>query len=545
MCAPPPSPPPLPSLTAAPRSAWMTQTAPQLSMDNPSIISSFSSIEAVLNQQLGVAYGESLPAADAFLRGCETGDQPDWAVQLAALFAPLAAAQTQGDLLAALGSLHASGLAQAAPLSFAIEADPRVATVYRFWVQPGGNITYAGMPSSVRAGVTSALQQLFGLLAGAGLVHNASAATLNTLAVSDFLAANMPPNMGDMDMDDIIAALRNASAAAFGSATGLPLTRYVSALLPGGVSGVYWLDAPYWATLGSTLGAPGSALTVSVVADYLRFAALWGALDALPSPFWSVADSFELALRARGPLPWQQAPDDSLRRVKPPRFDGMFGGLFSGPTHEALEILPPDAARRARLRAMRPGWRGRAARRGGLGPVESAIRKFLEARVSPAMRAALRGDASAHMQECVGARAAVWQSWFLEQWIDQFFPPANKPLAQRLVNDTHTTMGARIANVSWLDNSTRAAATEKWSEIVANVAYDSAWENLGGLQTTGAPWSDWVAMMRYEAGKQLNLTDSPVVRDRFQPGMPISQVNSFYDPTTVRRGGGGGHTERE
>lgn len=77
-------------------------------------------------------------------------------------------------------------------------------------------------------------------------------------------------------------------------------------------------------------------------------------------------------------------------------------------------------------------------------------------------------------------------------------------------------MGERLAEVDWLDNTTRSAAIEKWRYIAANVAYDTDWESFDDIIVTSSLFKNNVAAYSHRRGKfGYDVLDQPCNRYAF------------------------------
>jgi endothelin-converting enzyme/putative endopeptidase len=103
-----------------------------------------------------------------------------------------------------------------------------------------------------------------------------------------------------------------------------------------------------------------------------------------------------------------------------------------------------------------------------------------------------------------------------------------KQQALTLVRGVQGAMGARLAALGWMDDSTRQKASEKLGTVANKIAYPDAWQGYDGLVIRrDAFYASANAAGAFELRRQLAKIGKPV--DRTEWGMSTPTVNAYYD----------------
>jgi putative endopeptidase len=114
-------------------------------------------------------------------------------------------------------------------------------------------------------------------------------------------------------------------------------------------------------------------------------------------------------------------------------------------------------------------------------------------------------------------------------FVDSFVPSDLKPAASDLADSLRAAMSANFAQVSWLDDATRAAAMQKFELLLPKVGYPEAWPtdtiNIGANDAFLDMWLELTKQAWSSAAAQLV---APVDRSLFWASPEIT--NAFYSP---------------
>ena len=114
-------------------------------------------------------------------------------------------------------------------------------------------------------------------------------------------------------------------------------------------------------------------------------------------------------------------------------------------------------------------------------------------------------------------------------YVKQYFTPEAKASAEELVNNLRNALRARIQNVSWMSDATKAKAMEKWASFMPKIGYPSKWREWTGLTISRDNYlANVLAANRFNNEWQLAKIGRPV--DRTEWGMTPQTVNAYYNP---------------
>jgi endothelin-converting enzyme/putative endopeptidase len=116
-----------------------------------------------------------------------------------------------------------------------------------------------------------------------------------------------------------------------------------------------------------------------------------------------------------------------------------------------------------------------------------------------------------------------------ELYVARYFPPDHKAKMDALVANLRTAMGERLKKLTWMDESTRAAAEKKLATFEPRIGYPSKWRDYSALAIDGHKLFENVRNAhRFEWNRQVARLNQPV--DRSEWGMNPQTVNAYYDP---------------
>ena len=118
------------------------------------------------------------------------------------------------------------------------------------------------------------------------------------------------------------------------------------------------------------------------------------------------------------------------------------------------------------------------------------------------------------------------------EYVAAYVDPRTRGMVSEMFATIRQTFDARIANLTWMGNSTKAAAREKLAAMGEKIAYPDTWMDYGGLNLTGSYAANVRAAAAYNfihGPSGIGRIGSPV-----DPGvwyMTPQTVNAYYDPT--------------
>ncbi len=111
-----------------------------------------------------------------------------------------------------------------------------------------------------------------------------------------------------------------------------------------------------------------------------------------------------------------------------------------------------------------------------------------------------------------------------------YFPPESKAKMQEIVGYFHEALKARIENVSWMSDATKARALEKLAKMNAKIGYPDKWKDYSQLAIVpGDLVGNIEASAAFEWNFELSKLDKPV--DPLEWDMTPQTVNAYYDPS--------------
>ncbi len=115
-------------------------------------------------------------------------------------------------------------------------------------------------------------------------------------------------------------------------------------------------------------------------------------------------------------------------------------------------------------------------------------------------------------------------------YVALYFPPESKAKMQEIVGYFHEALKARIENVGWMSDATKAKALEKLAKMNAKIGYPDKWKDYGKLDIKpGDLVGDVQASSAFEWDFELSKLDKPV--DPLEWDMTPQTVNAYYDPS--------------
>jgi putative endopeptidase len=123
-----------------------------------------------------------------------------------------------------------------------------------------------------------------------------------------------------------------------------------------------------------------------------------------------------------------------------------------------------------------------------------------------------------------GLRDALGQAY-----VGENFTPAAKARALEMVHNLEAVFQERLANLSWMSDTTRQQAVVKLHAFAEKIGYPDTWRDYSTLHIrAGSFLNNVMAVREYEKQRDLNMIGKPL--DRTQWGMTPPTVNAYYDP---------------
>jgi putative endopeptidase len=117
-----------------------------------------------------------------------------------------------------------------------------------------------------------------------------------------------------------------------------------------------------------------------------------------------------------------------------------------------------------------------------------------------------------------------------EVYVRRAFPPEAKARALAMVQDLQATLRDRLQALSWMNDTTRAAALAKLDAIHDKIGYPDRWRDYGSLQLTrDSLLENWFRGNRFEADRHLRKIDRPTDRTEWRMTPPTD--NAYYNPS--------------
>jgi len=115
-------------------------------------------------------------------------------------------------------------------------------------------------------------------------------------------------------------------------------------------------------------------------------------------------------------------------------------------------------------------------------------------------------------------------------YVAQYFPPESKAKMTALVGDLLAAMKARIQNVTWMSDATKAKALDKISHFGVKIGYPDKWRDYSALEIKPDDMFGNVQRAQaFEWAYQVSHIDQPV--DPNDWGMTPQTVNAYYTST--------------
>jgi putative endopeptidase len=115
-------------------------------------------------------------------------------------------------------------------------------------------------------------------------------------------------------------------------------------------------------------------------------------------------------------------------------------------------------------------------------------------------------------------------------YVKKVFPPESKEHAQELVDNVRNALKARIQNLDWMSDETKAKAIAKWDAFLPKIGYPDTWRDWAGMTfKDGDYYGNLQAASKFNYEYDIAKIGKPT--DRKEWGMTPQTVNAYYNPT--------------
>src|SRR5690606_29235684 len=114
-------------------------------------------------------------------------------------------------------------------------------------------------------------------------------------------------------------------------------------------------------------------------------------------------------------------------------------------------------------------------------------------------------------------------------YVQVAFPPESKAQMEELVGNLSDALKARIEDLDWMTDETKAKAMEKWASFTPKIGYPDKWRDWSGLDTDRDSYIENV-MAANEFNYKWNLSKIGEPVDDTEWAMSPQTVNAYYNP---------------
>ncbi len=135
----------------------------------------------------------------------------------------------------------------------------------------------------------------------------------------------------------------------------------------------------------------------------------------------------------------------------------------------------------------------------------------------------------ARWKHCVDVTDRLLGEALGQSFARRFFAGDARAKALSLVVGVQGAMGQRLSTVDWMDDATRARASEKLAAVNNKIGYPERWRDYSDLQIRrDAFLASALSASAFEVRRQIGLVGKPV--DRAEWRMSTPTVNAYYSP---------------
>jgi putative endopeptidase len=116
-----------------------------------------------------------------------------------------------------------------------------------------------------------------------------------------------------------------------------------------------------------------------------------------------------------------------------------------------------------------------------------------------------------------------------QRYVEVAFPASSKAQMEQLVQNLREALKTRLENLTWMSDTTKKKALEKWAAFNTKIGYPDKWRDWTGLATSrDSYYSNVSAANAFNYRWQLDKIGKPVDKDEW--GMTPQTINAYYDP---------------
>jgi Predicted metalloendopeptidase len=132
-------------------------------------------------------------------------------------------------------------------------------------------------------------------------------------------------------------------------------------------------------------------------------------------------------------------------------------------------------------------------------------------------------------KRCVRATDQALGDALGQAYVAATFPPSARARALSIVNNLQSVFSNRISALSWMSDSTKAAAHVKLAAFTKKIGYADKWKDYAGVPLSSSDYfGNLKGLTRYEYKLAMAKIGKPVDRTEF--GMTPPTVNAYYNP---------------
>lgn len=118
-----------------------------------------------------------------------------------------------------------------------------------------------------------------------------------------------------------------------------------------------------------------------------------------------------------------------------------------------------------------------------------------------------------------------------QMYVEKYFPAAAKERMVTLVKNLQESLGDRIKNLSWMNDSTKVKALEKLATFHVKIGYPDKWKDYSTLEIKDDSfWANIERANLWGHAEMIAKAGKPVDKDEWL--MTPQTVNAYYNPTT-------------
>lgn len=118
-----------------------------------------------------------------------------------------------------------------------------------------------------------------------------------------------------------------------------------------------------------------------------------------------------------------------------------------------------------------------------------------------------------------------------QMYVEKYFPAAAKERMVTLVKNLQESLGDRIKNLSWMNDSTKVKALEKLATFHVKIGYPDKWKDYSTLEIKDDSfWANVERANLWGHAEMIAKAGKPVDKDEWL--MTPQTVNAYYNPTT-------------